>query len=42
MGVMKEEFVSDDRPGPTAFDDFIVRFIVAFSGTTLLVLSSFL
>ena len=42
MGLHKENYVLDKGPRRTAFDDFIVNFIVAFSGSILLILSSFL
>ena len=42
MGYLRENCFSDKKPEPTAFDDFVVNFIVAFSGTLLLVLSDFM
>ncbi|WP_304038767.1 hypothetical protein [Fibrobacter succinogenes] len=40
-GGMKNFYVPEDKPERTAFDDFVVNFIVAFSGTTLLILCGF-
>ena len=39
MGLQKENYVSGERPKSTAFDDFVVNFIVAFSGVVLLAIS---
>ncbi|SHK19683.1 MULTISPECIES: hypothetical protein [unclassified Fibrobacter] len=38
MGMVKEYFVPEEKAERTAFDDFVVKFIVAFSGSTLLIL----
>jgi hypothetical protein len=42
MGLHKENYVLDESLKQTAFDDFIVNFIVAFSGSILLILSNVL
>lgn len=39
MGLQKENAVSCEKPKPTAFDDFVVNFIVAFSGIILLAIT---
>jgi hypothetical protein len=38
MGYWDEKHIQDEKPKRTAFEEFVVNFVVAFSGCTLLIL----